>query len=195
MAQSSDRLPELPPGAFRKEDGGDDADFYAPTRLVTHIDEAAARALTAFYKVTLPTGGVLLDLMSSWVSHLPPEVAFTEVIDQDMNAEELRSNPRLSRSFVQDLSCIPLLPLASDSCDAAPVLCRRPVPTRPLEVCAEVFRILRPGASFIVSFFNRCVPTKGFEITRMIRRGHCLTCKKGVHNEIRFVNRLFQVAA
>ena len=36
---------------------------------------------------------------------------------------------------------------------------------------------------------------KGFEIMRMIRRGHCLTCKSGVHNEIRFVNRLFQVAA
>lgn len=36
---------------------------------------------------------------------------------------------------------------------------------------------------------------KGFEIMRMIRRGHCLTCKQGVQNEIRFVNRLFQVAA
>ena len=36
---------------------------------------------------------------------------------------------------------------------------------------------------------------KGFEIMRMIRRGHCLTCKPGVHNEILFVNRLFQVAA
>ena len=35
---------------------------------------------------TLPAGSVLLDLMSSWVSHLPPEVAFTEVIGQRMNA-------------------------------------------------------------------------------------------------------------
>ncbi len=36
---------------------------------------------------------------------------------------------------------------------------------------------------------------KGFEIMRMFRRGHCLTCKPGVRNEIRFVNQLFQVAA
>ena len=115
----SDRLPELPPDAFRKEDGEDDADFYATARLVTHIDEAATRALTAYYRATLPTGGVLLDLMSSWVSHLPPEVAFTEVIGQGMNAEELRANPRLSRSFVQDLNRNPILPLEADCCDAA----------------------------------------------------------------------------
>ncbi len=36
---------------------------------------------------------------------------------------------------------------------------------------------------------------KGFEIMRMIRRGHCLPCKPGVRNELRFVNQLFQVAA
>ena len=36
---------------------------------------------------------------------------------------------------------------------------------------------------------------KGFEIMRMIRRGHCLTCRPGVGNEIRFVNQLFHVAA
>ena len=86
MAGMSDRLPELPSGAFLKKDRGDDAGFYAPVRLVTHIDEAATRALTAFYQATLPAGGVLLDLMSSWVSHLPPEVAFAEVIGQGLNA-------------------------------------------------------------------------------------------------------------
>ena len=98
MAGMSDRLPKLPRNAFLKEDGGDDADFYAPARLVTHIDEAATRALTAYYRATLPAKGVLLYLMSSWVSHLPPELAYTEVIGQGMNAEELKSNPRLSRS-------------------------------------------------------------------------------------------------
>ena len=119
MAGMSDRLPELPLDAFRKEDGGDDSDFYVPARLVTHIDEAATRALTAYYRANLPAGGVILDLMSSWVSHLPPEVPFTEVIGQGMNAEELRANPRLSRRFVQDLNRNPVLPLEADSCDAA----------------------------------------------------------------------------
>ena len=168
MAEMSDHLPELPIGAFRKEDGGDDAEFYAPARLVTHIDEAATRALTAYYRAMLSPGGVLLDLMSSWVSHLPPEIAFTEVIGQGMNAEELKANPRLSRSFVQNLNRNPTLPLEADSCDAA--LCWVGVQylQRPLEVFAEVLRILRPGAPFIVSFSNRCFPTKAVAIWRSL---------------------------
>ncbi len=50
----NDRLPELPPDAFRKEDASDDANFYAPARLVTHLDEPATQALTAYYRATLP---------------------------------------------------------------------------------------------------------------------------------------------
>lgn len=167
------RLPELPPGAFFKDDGGDDADFYAPARLLTHIDEAATRALTAFYRATLPAGGVLLDLMSSWVSHLPPEVAFTEVIGHGMNAEELRTNPRLSRSFVQDLNRDPILPLEADICDAALCCVGLQYLQRPLEVFGEILRVLRPGAPFVVSFSNRCFPTKAVAIWRALdARGH-----------------------
>ena len=36
---------------------------------------------------------------------------------------------------------------------------------------------------------------KGFEIVRMIRRGQCLTCKRGAKNEVRFVKTLFGIAA
>ena len=61
----SDRLPELPPNAFLKDDEGEDAGFYAPARLVTQIDEAATKALTAYYQSILPAGGVPLDSMSS----------------------------------------------------------------------------------------------------------------------------------
>ncbi len=166
-------LPELPPGAFRKDDGGDDADFYAPARLVTHIDEPATRALTAFYRATLPAGGVLLDLMSSWVSHLPPEVHFSEVIGHGMNAEELNANPRLNRSFVQNLNRTPTLPLESAGCDAAMCCVGVQYLQRPLEVFAEVARVLRPGAPCIVSFSNRCFPTKAVAIWRSLDdRGH-----------------------
>ena len=169
----SDRLHELPPEAFRKEDPGDDAGFYAPARLVTHIDDAATDALTAFYRATLPAGGVLLDLMSSWISHLPPEVPFTEVIGHGMNAEELRANPRLTRSFVQNLNRDPILPLESSSCDAALCCVGVQYLQRPLEVFAELFRVLRPGAPAIVSFSNRCFPTKAVAIWRSLdARGH-----------------------
>ncbi len=161
-------LPELPAGAFLKEDGSDDAGFYTPARLLTHIDEAAVRALTTYYRTTLPAGGVLLDLMSSWVSHLPPEMAFTEVIGQGMNAEELRANPRLSRHFVQDLNRTPALPLEAQSCDGALCCVGVQYLQRPLEVFAEVLRILRPGAFFSVSFSNRCFPTKAVAIWRAL---------------------------
>ena len=164
----SDRLPELPADAFLKQDGGNDADFYAPARLVTHIDEAATRALTEYYRTTLPAGGVLLDLMSSWVSHLPPEVAFTEVIGQGMNAEELRANLRLTRSFVQDLNRNPILPLQSDSYDGALCCVGVQYLQRPFEVFAEVLRILRRDAPFIVSFSNRCFPSKAVAIWRSL---------------------------
>ena len=169
----SDRMPELPPDTFRKDDEGDDSVFYAPARLVTHIDEPATRALTAYYQTILPAGGVVLDLMSSWVSHLPAKMVFSEVIGHGMNADELRANPRLSRTFVQDLNRTPSLPLEADSCDAALCCVGVQYLQRPLEVFAEVCRVLRPGAPFVVSFSNRCFPTKAVAIWRSLdARGH-----------------------
>src|SRR5215469_9350856 len=109
----------LPAGAFDKLDAEDDEVFYEPARLVCHIDDGAIAALSGFYRAVLPAGGVLLDLMSSWVSHLPSEIAYGEVIGHGMNAEELAANPRLSRWFVQNLNRNPVLPLEDDSVDAA----------------------------------------------------------------------------
>ena len=164
---------EFPPGAFHKSDTGDDATFYSPARLVTHIDEPATRALTAFYRTLLPAGGVVLDLMSSWVSHLPQEVSFKEVIGQGMNAEELRSNTRLNRSFVHNLNRTPTLPLETASCDAALCCVGVQYLQRPVDVFADVLRVLRPGAPFIVSFSNRCFPTKAVSIWQSLDdRGH-----------------------
>ena len=169
----TDTLPELPSGAFRKEDPGDDRAFYEPPRLVTHIDEAAILALTALYRTTLLPGGVILDLMSSWISHLPPEVAFDAVIGQGMNAEELEANPRLTRRFVQDLNRRPALPLQDHACDAALCCVGVQYLQRPVEVFAEVLRVLRPGTPFIVSFSNRCFPSKAVAIWRALdAQGH-----------------------
>ncbi len=158
--------PEFPPGAFSRVDESDDAVFYAPPRLVTHIDDAAIAALRGFYASVLPAGGTVLDLMSSWVSHLPDEVDLKAVIGHGMNAAELAANPCLTRRFVQDLNRDAALPLDSASCDAA--LCCASVQylTRPVEVFAEVRRALRPGALFIVSYSNRCFPTKAVAIWR-----------------------------
>jgi len=169
----ADPPPEFPPGAFARIDEGDDAAFYAPARLVTHIDDGAIAALTAHYRDVLPPGGVVLDLMSSWVSHLPDAMVFAEVIGHGMNAAELAANPRLTRRFVQDLNRDPALPLADASLDAALCCVSVQYLTRPVEVFAEVRRALKPGARFIVSYSNRCFPTKAVAIWRMGElRGH-----------------------
>jgi SAM-dependent methyltransferase len=162
----SERLPELPPDAFRRIDEDDDLDFYAPPRLVTHIDEGATAALTAFYGATLPQNGAVLDLMSSWVSHLPADLSTAEVIGHGMNADELAANRRLDRWFIQDLNADPVLPLATASLDGALCCVGVQYLRRPVEVFADVRRALRPGAPVIVSFSNRCFPTKAVAIWR-----------------------------
>lgn len=161
-------LPEFPPGAFDRVDEGDDAEFYLPPRLVTHIDEGAIAALGRCYAATLPPGGVLLDLMSSWVSHLPEAFPVAELVGHGMNAEELAANPRLTEWFVRDLNREPALPLADARFDGAMCCVSVQYLRRPVAVFAEVRRVLKPGAPFIVSFSNRCFPTKAVAIWRAL---------------------------
>ncbi len=166
-------LPELPSGAFRRIDDGDDLAFYAPPRLVSHIDEGAVAALSAYYAESLPPGGVIFDMMSSWVSHLPADLQAAEVIGHGMNAEELAANPRLTRWFIGDLNADPTLPLADRSLDAALCCVGVQYLRHPVEVFCELRRALRSGAPVIVSFSNRCFPTKAVAIWRALSgEGH-----------------------
>ena len=159
---------DFPPGAFGRLDEGDDVAFYAPPRLVTHIDDGAIAALTQCYRELVPAGGAVLDLMSSWVSHLPPELELAECVGHGMNAVELEANPRLTRWFVQDLNRNSALPLEEASFDAALCCVSVQYLQQPIAVFAEVRRVLRPGAPFIVSFSNRCFPTKAVAIWRAL---------------------------
>ena len=158
----------LPSGAFTKLDAEDDELFYEPPRLVCHIDDGAIAALTAFYRRVLPADGVLLDLMSSWVSHLPPEIDYKEVIGHGMNAVELAANPRLSRWFIQNLNRGTSLPLGDTSLDAAMICVSIQYLQRPIGVLREVARLLRPGAPLVISFSNRCFWTKAVAIWRSL---------------------------
>jgi hypothetical protein len=166
-------LTDLPAWAFEKDDPVDDAAFYAEARLVTHIDDGAIAALTEFYRRALPVGGVVLDLMSSCVSHLPGDVAYGEVIGHGMNAEELAANPQLSRWFTHDLNRDPALPLAAASVDAATICVGVQYLQRPVPVFQDIARVLKPGAPLVVSFSNRCFPTKAVAVwLRLDDRGH-----------------------
>src|SRR5436305_3054458 len=135
-----DRL-GLPQGAFAKIDAEEVEFFYEPPRLVCHIDDGAITALTEFYRVALPAGGVLLDLMSSWVSHLPPEIGYAEVIGHGMNAAELAANPRLTRWFVQNLNRDTDLRLADTTVDAAMVCVSIQYLQQPVSVLRELARV------------------------------------------------------
>jgi SAM-dependent methyltransferase len=158
----------LPRGAFTKLDDEDDEVFYEPPRLVCHIDDGAIAALTGFYRNILPPNGVLLDLMSSWVSHLPPDIGYKEVIGHGMNAAELVANPRLNRWFIQNLNRETSLPLGDASLDAAMICVSIQYLQRPIVVLREIARVLRPGAPLVISFSNRCFWTKAVAIWRAL---------------------------
>src|SRR5215471_19133894 len=73
------------------------------------IDAAAIAAITELYREILPPGGAILDLMSGWVSHLPPEIPYSRVVGIGVNADELAENPFLDDWHVQDLNRNPHL--------------------------------------------------------------------------------------
>lgn len=154
----------LPARFFTRADESSDASFYAGPRFVTHIDDSTIAALTEAYRELLPATARVLDLMSSWISHLPPDVSYARVAGHGMNAEELARNPRLTDTLVQDLNREPELPWPDGSFDAA--LCAVSIQylTRPLEVFRSVRRVLAPGSPFVVAISHRMFPTKAVAI-------------------------------
>jgi SAM-dependent methyltransferase len=151
---------------FRRFDENDDSAFYSFPRRVVHIDDGAIAALTRLHAALVPAGGRVLDLMSSWRSHLPASFGGT-AIGLGLNAVEMAENPLLTAAVVHDLNREPGLPFANSTFDA--VVCAVSVQylTRPLEVFREVRRVLRNGAPFIVSFSNRCFPDKAVALWRV----------------------------
>lgn len=149
--------PPFPAGFFDRADPGDDAGFYAAPRLVTHLDDGAIAAVGALY-AELGTGGDVLDLMSSWVSHLPTRPRHLSVLG--MNAGELAANPMADEVVVTDLNADPSLPFPDARFDAVLNCVSVDYLVRPLEVYTEVARVLRPGGVSVCTFSNRCFPTK-----------------------------------
>src|SRR5260370_3617421 len=113
-------MTSFPGDALRRIDEGPDEAFYCEPRFVNHLDEAAIGAVTDLYRRHFPPGGAILDLMSSWVSHLPPEVEYARVVGIGMNAEELAENPFLDEWRVQNLNRRPRLPFCDRTFDGAP---------------------------------------------------------------------------
>ena len=147
---------------------GDDSDFYASPRFVHHVDEGFRERLTALYRREIPAGARVLDLMSSWVSHLPPasETNYSRVVGHGLNREELAANDRLDDWFVRNLNADQSLPFADDSFDAVLNAVSVQYLQFPTAVLREVARVLAPGGVVVVSFSNRLFPQKAVRAWR-----------------------------
>ena len=166
-------LPPLPEEAFRRYDEAPDEEFYLLPRFVIHIDNRAIAAVTQLYREFFPPGGEILDLMSSWVSHLPPEVEYRRVVGLGMNEAELRRNERLDSYVVHNLNADPRLPFGDAEFDGVGICASIDYLTRPVEVLREVGRASRIGAPTIITFSNRCFPTKAVMVWHQLDdRGH-----------------------
>jgi hypothetical protein len=117
-------LHPLPEEAFGRYDETPDEEFYLLPRFVTHIDDHAIAAVTQLYRELFPADGEILDLMSSWTSHLPPEVSYRPVTGLGMNEAELRRNERLDTYVVQNLNCTPELPFDDAEFDGCGICVR-----------------------------------------------------------------------
>jgi len=164
-------VPQIPEEAFRRADETPDEEFYRTPRIVTHIDDGAIAAVTQLYREHFPAGGEILDLMSSWVSHLPSEVAYRRVIGLSMNEVELRRNERLDAYIVQNLNTNPGLPFGEAEFDGVGICVSIDYLTRPVEVLREVGRVLKVGAPLIITFSNRCFPSKAVAVWHQLDDG------------------------
>ncbi len=150
-------MTEFPVGFFDRADESPDDEFYGVDRFVTHLDDAAIAAVSELYG-ELGLGGDVLDLCSSWISHFDPVPA--RLVAVGMNARELIANDAADEWLVHDLNADPSLPFADESFDAVTCCVSVDYLTRPIEVFDEVARVLRPSGMFVVTFSNRCFPTK-----------------------------------
>jgi SAM-dependent methyltransferase len=150
--------------ALNRKDAGEDAVFYGKPRLTHHLDAVCRAEISALYGEFLRPGMRVLDLMSSWVSHLPTAPEPIYVAGLGMNAAELAANPRLAERVVQDLNRQPLLPWPSAQFDR--VICTASIEylTDPVTLLNQVRRVLKPGGQLIVTFSDRWFPGKAIQV-------------------------------
>lgn len=156
----------LPSKQRQKLDETDDALFYEAPRFVTHVDEGFIQQLTDLYRDRISPKSRVLDLMSSWVSHLPEDVEYEHVEGHGLNQKELARNPQLDHFFVQNLNDSQQLSFADCSFDAVLIAVSVQYLQQPEAVFAEICRVLKPGGVAIVSFSNRMFYQKAIQAWR-----------------------------
>ena len=156
----------FPPEFFQREDDTNDTEFYTMPRLVVHIDDGAIHAVGGLFRRLIPEQAEVLDLMSSWRTHWPEDHPRNRIVGLGMNAAEMADNPQLTEHVLKDINADPSLPFEDEAFDAVVITVSVQYLVHPLDVFTEVSRVLRPGGVFIVSFSNRCFPTKAVRVWR-----------------------------
>ena len=146
--------------AFRRIDESPDEGFYRIPRFVTHIDPIAIQAVTDLYSKYIPANADILDLMSSWVSHLPSNVSYGRIVGLGMNARELARNKQLSEWLVHDLNKQAQLPFKDNEFDACVICVSIDYLIHPVEVLMELGRVLKTNAPLIITYSNRYFESK-----------------------------------
>ena len=150
----------IPEQLFTKEDSNDDRLFYASPRLVKHIDENACQVLKNYYDQLLKDGDAVLDLMSSWVSHLPEHKHYSRVAGHGMNQIELQNNAQLTDFHIQNLNTEQQLPYGDEEFDLCTIAVSVQYLTSPVQVFKEIYRVLKPNGTCCVSFPTECSQPK-----------------------------------
>lgn len=150
-----------------KLDPQDDRAFYSSPRLVKHVDDHFLAQLTQLYRERIPEGAAVLDLCSSWISHLPEEKSYAKVVGHGLNAAELSKNRQLSEWFVRNLNKEPSgWALGDESFDAVVMCVSIQYLEQPELVFAEIYRVLKPGGIVVISYSNRMFYQKAVKIWR-----------------------------
>ncbi|MGL5135222.1 MAG: class I SAM-dependent methyltransferase [Planktothrix sp.] len=168
-----------------KLDETEDSLFYSFPRFVTHVDEGFIDQLTTLYQKHLKPQTRILDLMSSWVSHLPPEIQFSHVEGHGMNEEELTKNSQLDHYFIQDLNQNLKLPLSDQDFDAVLICVSVQYLQYPEAILSEIHRILKPGGITIISFSNRMFYQKAISAWREATEPDRIELVKGYINSVK----------
>lgn len=150
----------IPPDWFHRADESADEDFYQTPRFVAHIDQTTIDALTLFYREFVPPRSQVLDLMSSWISHLPNDLPLERAAGLGMNAAELSANPQLTDHCVHNLNERPQLPYAAGAFDRVILAVSVQYLVRPVEVMASVHEVLADDGAICIAMSHRLFPTK-----------------------------------
>jgi SAM-dependent methyltransferase/FKBP-type peptidyl-prolyl cis-trans isomerase 2 len=145
---------------YPRENEEDDRLFYRNPRMVHHLDDTARGHVSSLYARLLEPGARVLDLMSSWHSHISPSHSSCSIAGLGLNEEEMRSNSALTEFKVHDLNRQPVLPYQDGSFDAAVCTVSIEYLSRPREIMKELARVLVPGGLFAAVVSERWFPGK-----------------------------------